>query len=111
MLHDGIGHQNEVAGNPAANRNRYCSSEMSARSESFLAPDQRADEGALEKEREHPFHGQRLSNYSAGIFGKIRPVSSKLEFHRNSGDHPDGKVQSENLCPKPDGSIVFFIAR
>src|SRR4029077_15628697 len=84
---------------------------MSARSEAFLAPDQSADKRALEKEREHPFHGQRLSNHSAGVFRKVSPVRSELKLHRNAGDDADREVQSENLRPKPDRSIVFFIAR
>src|SRR6266436_423763 len=83
---------------------------MSARSQAFLTPDQRPNECALEKEREHPFHRQRLSNYSAGIFGKIRPVRSELKLHRNAGDDADREIESENLGPKPNGLVVFIIA-
>src|SRR5580765_232715 len=101
MLHERVRDQNEITREPTPERNRDCRGKMSARSESFLAPDQRADEGALEKEREHPFHGQRLSNYSAGILRKVSPVRSELELHRNPGDDAEGKVQSENFCPKP----------
>src|SRR4029077_2095223 len=82
---------------------------MSARSESFFAPDQRANERALQKEREHAFHRQRLSNYSAGISGKIRPVRAELKFHRDSGDDADGEIESENFCPKPNRAIVFLV--
>src|SRR5712675_1326421 len=101
MLHERIRDQNEVSGDLAAECDRDRSREMATRPESFLTPDQRTNERALEKEREHSFHRQRLSNYSAGIFGKIRPVRSELEFHRNAGDDADGKIQSENLRPKP----------
>src|SRR5437016_7894629 len=82
---------------------------MSARSESFLTPDQRTNERALEKEREHSFHRQRLSNYSAGIFGKIRPVRSELKLHRNAGDDADREIKSEDLRPKANGLVVFFV--
>src|SRR5882724_8412292 len=82
---------------------------MAARSESFLTPDQGADERALQEEREHPFHRQRLANYAAGILRKVRPVRSELEFHRNAGDDTDREIQSENLRPKPNRLIVFFI--
>src|SRR5258707_6323933 len=109
MLHERIRDKDEVAREPTSERNRDCSSEMSARAQSFLAPDQRPNERALEKEREHPFHRQRLSNYSAGIFGKIRPVCSELEFHRNAGHDADREIQSENLGPKSDVLVVIII--
>ena len=109
MLHERIRDQNEITREPTAERNRDCSSEMSARSEPFLTPDQRTDKRALQKEREHPFHRQRLSDYAAGIFGKVRPVRSELKFHRNAGDDADGKIESENLRPEPNRLIVFFV--
>src|ERR1700731_3454812 len=102
MLHERIRHQNEIAGEPTTERNRDRGSKVSARAESFLTPDQRADERALEKEREHPFHRQRLSDDATGVFGKIRPVRSELEFHRDAGDDTDREVESENLGPKSD---------
>src|SRR6266480_7439114 len=80
VLHERIRHQNEITREPTTECNRDRGGKMPARSEPFLAPDQRPNERALEKEREHPLHRQRLSNYSAGIFGKIRPVRSELEF-------------------------------
>src|SRR5207302_6408086 len=87
-----------------------CSSEMSARSEPFLTPDQRTNERALEKECEHPFHRQCLSNYSAGILRKVCPVRSELKLHRNAGDDTDREIQSENPGPKPNSLVVFIIA-
>src|SRR5438128_3613778 len=82
---------------------------MSARSESFLTPDQRTNERALQEEREHAFHRQRLSDDATGVFGKIRPVRSELEFHRNAGDDADREIESEDLRPKANRLIVFFV--
>src|SRR6266581_5443651 len=82
---------------------------MATRSEPFLAPDQRTNERALQEEREHAFHRQRLSDHAAGVFGKIRPVRSELELHRNAGDDADREIESEDLGPKPDSLIVFFV--
>src|SRR5205814_5097352 len=110
MLHERVRHQNEITREPTTERNRDCSREMSARSEPFLTPDQRADERALEKEREHAFHRQRLSDDSAGVFGKVRPVRSELKFHRNAGHDADREIQSENLGPKSNRLVVFIIA-
>src|SRR5881398_3247279 len=82
---------------------------MSARSESFLTPDQRTNERALQEEGEHAFHRQRLSDDATGVFGKIRPVRSELELHRNAGHDTDRKIESENLGPEPNRPIVFFV--
>src|SRR6266478_3148070 len=83
---------------------------MSAGAESFLTPDQRTNERALQEEREHAFHRQRLSDDATGVFGKVRPVRSELEFHWDAGDDADREIQSENLGPKSDGLVVFIIA-
>src|ERR1700686_2058741 len=109
MLHKRIRDQDEVAREPTPERNRDCSSEMSTRPEPFLTPDQRADKRALEKEREHPFHRQRLSDDATGVFGKVRPVRPELKLHRNAGDDTDGEVESEDLRPKPNRLLVFFV--
>src|SRR5262249_21436296 len=82
---------------------------MPERPESFLAPDQGADKRALEKESEHALHGERLSDHAACVFGKVRPVRSELELHRNSGDDADREIKSENLGPKSNSLIVFFV--
>src|SRR4029077_5640591 len=109
MLHERVRDQNEVPGDPAADCNRDRAAKMSARSESFLAPDQRANERAFEKECEHPFHRQRLANYAASILRKVCPIRSELEFHRNAGDDSDGKIKSEDFRPEPNRLIVFFV--
>src|SRR6478609_5821762 len=109
MLHERIRNQNEIAGKPTAERDRDRGAKMSARPESFLAPDQCANERALQEEREHSFHRERLSDHAAGILRKVRPIRPELKFHRNAGDDPDGKIQSENLGPKPNRLIVFLI--
>src|SRR6266480_7720392 len=109
VLHERIRHQNEIAGEPTAKRNRDGGSKMATRPEPFLAPDQRTDKRALQEEREHPFHRQRLSDDATGVFGKVRPIRSELEFHRNSGHDADREIESEDLGPKPDRMIVFFI--
>src|SRR5438309_4121939 len=83
---------------------------MATRPESFLTPDQCADERALQEEREHSFHRQRLSYHAAGILRKVCPVRSELEFHRNAGHDSDREIQSENLGPKSNRLVVFIIA-
>src|SRR5207244_3024377 len=109
MLHERIRDENEIAGNPTAECNRDRGGKMCARAESFLAPDQRTDKSALQKEREHPFHRQGLSDDAACVFGKVRPIRSELKFHRNAGDDTDRKIESEDLGPKPNGLIVYFV--
>src|SRR5207244_10109111 len=109
MLHERIRDQNEVPGDLATECDRDRSREMSARSESFLTPDQCTNERALQEEREHPFHRQRLSDHAAGVLRKVCPIRSELKLHRNAGDDSDGKIKSENFRPKPNRLIVFFV--
>src|SRR5438309_8153843 len=105
MLQERIRHLNEVSGDLAAECGRDRSREMATRPKSFLTPDQCADERALQEEGEHAFHRQRLSDDATGVFGKVRPIRSELEFHRNSGHDADREIQSENLGPKSDGLV------
>src|SRR6266849_526470 len=111
VLHESIRDKNEVGGKPAPQCDRYRCQEMIPRTEPLFAPDQCADKRAFQKEREHAFHGQRLSDHTAGVLGKARPVSSELKLHRNAGDDTDRKIEPENLGPKPGGVVVLFITR
>src|SRR6516165_5234536 len=43
--------------------------------------------------------------------GKARPVCAKLKLHGNAGDDTHGKIEAENLGPKPYGVILLFITR
>jgi len=45
------------------------------------------------------------------IAGKIGPVRTELKLHGNPGNNSHGKIESENLGPKPGGLIVLFITR
>src|SRR6266702_1132047 len=109
MLHERIRDENEITREPTTECNSQGCRKMSARPGPFLAPDQCADERALQEESEHPFHRQRLANHAAGILRKVCPIRSELEFHRNAGHDTDRKIESENLGPKSDGLVVFFI--
>src|SRR5439155_3161787 len=106
MLHERIRHQNEITREPTTECNSQGCRKMSARSQSFFAPDQCADERAFQEEGEHAFHRQRLSDDATGVFGKVRPIRSELEFHRNPSDDADSEIESEDLRPKPDSLIV-----
>ena len=109
MLHEGVCHQNEVAGEPASQRDRQRGQEVIARTQSLFAPDERADKGAFQKEREHALHRQRLSDDAAGVFGEARPVGPELKLHRNAGHHPDGEIEPEDLGPESRGPVVLLI--
>jgi hypothetical protein len=109
MLHERIRNQNEIAGKPTAERDRDRGAKC-PRGPSRFSPQINAPTNALSrKEREHSFHRERLSDHAAGILRKVSPIRSELKFHRNAGDDPDGKIESENLGPKPNSLIVFFV--
>ena len=109
MLHERVCHDNEVAGKPASQRDRQRGQEVIARTQSPFAPDERADKGAFQKEREHALHRQRLSNDTAGVFGEACPVGPELKLHRNARHHSDGEIEPEDLGPEARGLVVFLI--
>ena len=109
VLHEGVGHEDEVGREPAAQRHRHRGEEVLARPEPLLAPDERADERALEQEGKHPFHRERLSDDAARVLREVRPVRPELELHRDAGDHADGEVQPEDLRPEPGRGGVALI--
>jgi hypothetical protein len=110
-LHERVRHQNEVAGKPAARRHGHGGKKMVARPQTPLAPDQRADKCALQKERKHPFHRQRLPDHASRKTREVGPVRAELKFHRNARHHAHGKIQTENSRPKTQGLIVLFVTR
>src|SRR5271155_4745700 len=111
MLHKSIGDQNEIARKPTSQGNSHRSQEVMPGSQSLLAPDERAYKCALQKESEHTFHGQRLSDYAPGVPRKSCPVRSELKFHGNARDNTHGKIEAKNLRPKANRVVVLFIAR
>src|SRR5207245_9252811 len=110
MLHERIRDQNEVPGDLAAECDRDRSREMATRPESFLTPDQCADERALQEEREHSFHRPRLSDHAAGILRKVCPIRSELDFHRNAGHDAERQMRSQSLGPKSVRWCAFLFA-
>ena len=109
VLHEGVRHEDEVAREPAPHRHRQRGEKMLPRPEPLLAPDERADEGALEQEGKHPFHRERLSDDAARVLREVRPVRPELELHRDAGDHADGEVEPEDLRPEPRRGGVALV--
>src|SRR5215469_4406434 len=110
VLHESIGDENEKARKPTAECDSHSSQKVIALAQPPLAPDQRADERTFEEEREHAFHRQRLADHAASISSEPGPIRSELKLHGNAGDDADGKIEAEDLGPKPDRFVVFFIA-
>ena len=80
-------------------------------SEALLSPHEHPDERALEQERKHPLHRERLPDDTAGVLGKPRPVGPELKLHRDAGHDTDGKGEAEDLGPESCGRRVSFVAR
>ena len=65
MLHPGVGGYDEEAGKPRSQENQKAGEPMRAGAQSFFAEQKQAQEARLQEEREHAFHGERLSDHSA----------------------------------------------
>src|SRR5690349_4908230 len=68
ILHERVRHQDEIARRPATGSYPNRSKKMDLRPQSFFTPYERADEGTLQEECEHPFHGERLSDDASSEF-------------------------------------------
>ncbi len=68
VLHEGVGHQDEKAREPAPRRHADGGQEMLARPEPLFSPDEGTDERALQEEGEHAFHRQRLAHDAPANF-------------------------------------------
>ena len=110
MLHEGVGGENEIAGEPAAQGDAEGREEMVSWSEFFFAPDHGADQSAFEKESEHSLHGEGLADDVAGEPGEGRPVGSELEFHGDPGNDADGEIDPKDVSPEACGISEKLIA-
>ena len=63
----------------------------------------------FQEERKGSFHREGLPDYTAGFARKSGPVSPKLELHRYSGNHTDGKVDREDSCPEARRLMVLLV--
>jgi hypothetical protein len=72
----------------------------------FAAVKEDAQEGGLEEERVHAFHGEGLADDAAGGFGEAGPVGAELELHGDAGDDAHGEVDAEDLDPEAGGVFV-----
>src|SRR5579863_5283326 len=82
---------------------------MSTRAEAFFSVEEETEEGGLQKESEHAFHGQSLADHAAGVAREHRPVGAELKFHGDAGDHTHEEVDAENLRPETRGLIVGLV--
>ena len=110
VLHERIRDDDEIAREPAPQRDGHRGDEMINRAEPLLAEDEDAEEGAFQEEREHALHRQGLADHAPGNAGEARPVRAELEFHRDAGDDADGKINGEDFCPETSGAVVSLLA-
>src|SRR6266704_5120472 len=111
MLHPSIGHNDQVARQPGTEENEKCCPPVTHAAQFFLSEQKQSEKTRLQKERKDSFHGQRLADDSACSFRELRPVRHKLKLHRDSGNHTESKIDSENSRPKACGTIVMFVPR
>jgi hypothetical protein len=79
---------------------------MEPRPEPLPAVEEQAEEGRLEEEGEHAFHGQRLADDPSGEVAEPGPVGPELELERDPGDHADGEVHAEDAGPEARSLVV-----
>ena len=105
VLHERVGADDEVAGQPAPGEQGQGGEEVPARTEAPLAEDQEPEEARLQEEREQAFHREGVADDPAGIAGEVGPVGAELELHRDARDDADGEVDAEDADPESRGVV------
>ena len=67
VLHERVGADDEVSGQPAPDEQGDGGEEVPAPAQPMLAEDEEAEEARLQEEREQPFHRERLADDAAGV--------------------------------------------
>src|SRR6478736_5529802 len=83
---------------------------MAAPPEPAPTEHEQAQKARLEKEREEPFHGQRLANHAARVLRERRPVRAELEFHGDAGHDTHGEIDAEDPDPEARGVVPSRVA-
>ncbi len=82
---------------------------MSPRAEPLLSVQEQAQEGGLQEEGEHAFHGQSLADHASGKAREVRPVRAELKFHGDAGHHTQHEVNAENPGPEARRLVISLI--
>ena len=105
MLHEGVGRDDEIAGEPTADEEGERGGEMTPAAEPAFAEDQEPEKRRLEEEREQAFHGERLTDDASRVARECRPVRPELELHRHTGHHAYREVETEDSDPETGGVV------
>ena len=100
VLHERVGGDDEIAGEPGTEEQRQRGREVAARAQAFFAEEEEPKEGRLEKESEDALHRQRRPDDAAGELRETRPVGAELELERNARHYADGEVDPEDAPPE-----------
>src|SRR5258706_13064002 len=83
---------------------------MCTGTEALFSKEEQAEEGGFQKEGEHAFHGEGLSDDASGKAGEVGPVGAELEFQWNAGDYTYDERDPEDSGPEARGLVVGFVA-
>src|SRR5271168_4822334 len=110
MLHPRVGEDDQVAGKPGADKHHQRGDPVEARAQTLFAEEEQAEERGFQEKGKHAFHGEGLADHAAGGFRELRPVCAELKFHRDAGDHAEGKADAEDFGPETRGVVPAFVA-
>src|SRR5882762_427560 len=110
VLHPGIGGNRNINGKPGARAYRSGGTPMCAGTEALFSEEEQTEEGGLQEESEHAFHGEGLADYASGEAGEVGPVGAELEFQRNACDYTCDESDAEDSCPEARGLVVGFVS-
>ena len=108
VLHEGVGADDEVAGQPGAGEQRDRGHQV-RRAGSAAARRRRAGRGSVDsrKKANSPSIASVCPMTLAGERRESRPVGAELELHRDARDDADDEVDGEDPDPEPRRFVPF----
>src|SRR5579884_645719 len=111
MLHPCIGYDDEKSWKPGAGKNKKCCPPMAHGAEAFFTKKKQSKKSRFQEKRKYAFHYQWRANHASCDAGKLCPVCAELEFHWDSSDHTENKIDAKDFCPETRRLIINFIFR
>ena len=111
VLHEGVRGEDEVRGEPGADRGDPDAREVQALGQLVPAEDPQADEGRLEEEGHQALEGERGAEDVADEARVRRPVHAELELLHDAGDDAHREVDQEDLAEEPREVQPLQVAR
>ena len=111
VLHEAVGEDDPQGGDVACKGHHPDGEAVHLLAHAFPAEGPDRDERGFEEEGDSSFDSEQRAEDIAHEGGITRPVSTELEFQRDTSHNAKDKVDEEEFSPEFDHALVVFVAR